>query len=231
MPSRTVFNTCRSCLRSAQAARPRFAPSTRSFSVTSSRPFDEDTEAAGRPRWQYTPPRMNMPIRLRTRRQGEYKVNENPRKLDQALSSFFGDARNPIPLSDEVKWLTVTHKSFDHGKRGFNDRLAFLGMDDHLSKAMKGAFIADLSLIIGKRIVDLQTSLALLDAPLMKRQHNPQMFHHPDLSSLDNLTEHNKTGVVDRMRLSGLARQHGLHEVVRWKPKEVCLMASRAHIS
>jgi hypothetical protein len=31
-------------------------------------------------------------------------------------------------LSDEVKWLAVTHKSFDHGRRGFNDRLAYLGV-------------------------------------------------------------------------------------------------------
>ena len=30
-------------------------------------------------------------------------------------------------LTEEVKWLAVTHKSFDHGKRGYNDRLAFLG--------------------------------------------------------------------------------------------------------
>jgi hypothetical protein len=31
-------------------------------------------------------------------------------------------------LGDEVKWLAVTHKSFQHGKQGFNDRLAYLGM-------------------------------------------------------------------------------------------------------
>jgi len=30
-------------------------------------------------------------------------------------------------LSEEVKWLAVTHKSFDQGRRGFNDRLAFVG--------------------------------------------------------------------------------------------------------
>ena len=30
-------------------------------------------------------------------------------------------------LTEEVKWLAVTHKSFDHGKRGYNDRLAYLG--------------------------------------------------------------------------------------------------------
>jgi large subunit ribosomal protein L15 len=33
-------------------------------------------------------------------------------------------------LSDELKWLAVTHKSFDQGRRGFNDRLAFLGTED-----------------------------------------------------------------------------------------------------
>lgn len=134
MPARTAINTCRSCLRLAQSSRPRIAPptttiSTRFFSATLARTFDEDTNAADRPRWQYTPPRMVMPIRTRSRPQGEYKVNNDPRKLDRALSSFFGNGRDSIPLSDEVKWLTVTHKSFDHGRRGFNDRLAFLGTD------------------------------------------------------------------------------------------------------
>lgn len=33
----------------------------------------------------------------------------------------------PKMLSDETKWLAVTHKSFDHARRGFNDRMAFLG--------------------------------------------------------------------------------------------------------
>jgi len=30
-------------------------------------------------------------------------------------------------LTEEVKWLAVTHKSFDQGRRGYNDRLAFFG--------------------------------------------------------------------------------------------------------
>lgn len=30
-------------------------------------------------------------------------------------------------LSEETKWLAVTHKSFEQGARGFNDRLAFFG--------------------------------------------------------------------------------------------------------
>jgi large subunit ribosomal protein L15 len=32
-------------------------------------------------------------------------------------------------LSEEVKWLAITHKSFDQGRRGFNDRLANMGID------------------------------------------------------------------------------------------------------
>jgi large subunit ribosomal protein L15 len=31
-------------------------------------------------------------------------------------------------LSEETRWLAVTHKSFDQGKRGYNDRLSYLGM-------------------------------------------------------------------------------------------------------
>jgi large subunit ribosomal protein L15 len=30
-------------------------------------------------------------------------------------------------LGEETKWLAVTHKSFEQGARGFNDRLAFFG--------------------------------------------------------------------------------------------------------
>jgi hypothetical protein len=30
-------------------------------------------------------------------------------------------------LPDEIKWLAVTHKSFDYGRRGFNTKLAYFG--------------------------------------------------------------------------------------------------------
>lgn len=32
-------------------------------------------------------------------------------------------------LSEEVKWLAITHKGFDQGRRGFNDRLTNMGID------------------------------------------------------------------------------------------------------
>jgi large subunit ribosomal protein L15 len=31
-------------------------------------------------------------------------------------------------LPEEIKWLAVTHKSFDYGRRGFNTKLAYFGM-------------------------------------------------------------------------------------------------------
>jgi large subunit ribosomal protein L15 len=56
------------------------------------------------------------------------KVNEDPAKLDAMYIKLLGKGGDRV-LPEEVKWLAVTHKSFDQGRRGFNDRLAFFGMD------------------------------------------------------------------------------------------------------
>ena len=88
-----------------------------------------DHERTDRPRWLYTPERMTAPIRTKPRPfNNEFQVNEDPKRLDQAYVRFLGDGGDRM-LTEEVKWLAVTHKSFDHGKRGYNDRLGFLGMD------------------------------------------------------------------------------------------------------
>ncbi|KAL8709536.1 MAG: hypothetical protein Q9220_005778 [cf. Caloplaca sp. 1 TL-2023] len=58
----------------------------------------------------------------------QFEVNEDPAKLDKTLIRVLGKDGDQL-LTEEVKWLAVTHKSFDHGRRGFNDRLAFLGME------------------------------------------------------------------------------------------------------
>ncbi|KAK3066442.1 hypothetical protein LTS18_001719 [Coniosporium uncinatum] len=109
-------------------------------------------------------------------------------------------------LTDEVKWLAITHKSFDHGRRGFNDRLAFLG----------------------KRIVDLQTSIALLAAPRSVApasqsqidSYGRQPFQHPALQTLDNLSDQAKAEAVNKQRLARLADRYGMDKVIRWKPKK-----------
>ena len=100
----------------------------------------------------------------------------------------------------ESQWLAVTHKSFDHARRGFNDRLAFLG----------------------KRIVDLQTSIALLDAPPAPQARPPakDVFRHPTLEGVDNITAFAKANVLEKGRLARLASSYGVDKVVRWKPKK-----------
>lgn len=131
-PLRNLLSTATSALNAAQPTQPAQRALVRAsacaFSTTApSRGPEHDTEAATRPRWQQTPPRMVAPYRVRPKPQGpEFKVNEDPRRLDEAYSRLLGPGGDKV-LSDEVKWLAVTHKSFDHGKRGFNDRLAYLG--------------------------------------------------------------------------------------------------------
>lgn len=90
----------------------------------------ESTQAneTAKPRWSYTPPGAKAPFRLRYNpNRPEFPVNEDPAVLDQFYIRFLGNGGDKL-LSEEIKWLAVTHKSFDQGRRGFNDRLAFLGM-------------------------------------------------------------------------------------------------------
>jgi len=104
--------------------------------------------------------------------------------------------------ADTIKqWLALTHKSFDHGRRGFNDRLAFLG----------------------KRILDLQTSLALLNspaAPVPSTAGGRDVFAHPALEGVENMTPFAKTATLDRTRLAKVAQSYGVDRVVRWKPRK-----------
>jgi large subunit ribosomal protein L15 len=55
-----------------------------------------------------------------------WKVNEDPEKLDAMFNRLLGQNGDKM-LPDEIKWLAVTHKSFDQGRRGYNTRLAFFG--------------------------------------------------------------------------------------------------------
>ena len=91
--------------------------------------FDNEIERSQPPRWQATPPRMKAPFRSKPPplKPSEYLVNKDPAVLDKAYVEVLGKDGDQL-LTEEVKWLAVTHKSFDQGRRGYNDRLAFLGM-------------------------------------------------------------------------------------------------------
>ncbi|KAF4555190.1 Hypothetical protein D9617_3g022620 [Elsinoe fawcettii] len=142
-------------------------------------------------------PRGNMLLRPTSR---PFAVNDSPAVLDEMYTSLLGPSGHLL-LPQELKWLAVTHKSFDHGWQGNNDRLAFFG----------------------KRIVDLQTSLALVGMPRLRSWgQEEEMGRKEDglVGGLENLTPFAKGRVLERRRLAGLAREKGLEKVVRWKPKK-----------
>ncbi|OCT52391.1 hypothetical protein CLCR_11047 [Cladophialophora carrionii] len=86
-----------------------------------------DVDRDSPPRWSQTPPALKAPVRVRPPRISQpLKVNKDQRKLDEFYTKFLGRDGDKM-LSEETKWLAVTNKSFDAGRRGFNDRLAFFG--------------------------------------------------------------------------------------------------------
>lgn len=100
----------------------------RSFAVSSThRDVQYDTDKGERPRWAYTPEGMKAPFPTRIRDpEKAWECNSDPARLDDFYIKFLGRGGENV-LTEEVKWLAVTHKSFDQGRRGFNDRLAFFG--------------------------------------------------------------------------------------------------------
>lgn len=102
--------------------------SVRQFSASSPRPeVQYENERAPRPRWSYTPQKMTAPYPIQIKDPDKaWECNNDPAKLDRFYVKFLGRGGDSV-LTEEGKWLAVTHKSFDQGRRGFNDRLAFFG--------------------------------------------------------------------------------------------------------
>lgn len=205
------------------APRKQLPAASHPFSTTSVRQVEMDVERAERPRWQATPERMTAPFRSKPRPlHNEFKVNEDPRRLDQVYIKVLGKGGERV-LTDEVKWLAVTHKSFDHGRRGYNDRLAFLGRTIVLGRSIR----SDTENCTGKRIVDLQTSLALIRSASFHPKiaapdpYGRAAFEHPALQGLEVLSSEAKLDLTDRKRLARIADGYGLAGVIRWKPKQV----------
>ncbi|KAJ5303827.1 uncharacterized protein N7443_003487 [Penicillium atrosanguineum] len=176
--------------------------------IVTRRTFASDPESstgeAPAPRWSYTPPRTKAPFSLRMHsKRPDFHVNADPALLDEFYTRMLGNEGDKM-LSEETKWLAVTHKSFDQGRRGFNDRLAFLG----------------------KRIVQLQASLALVQDPATANalaaedQHGRVPFSHPALDGLKNLSTSTKSFLTDRAKLAELAQKYEMQKVLRWSPKK-----------
>ncbi|CAK1365591.1 hypothetical protein CB0940_09911 [Cercospora beticola] len=205
-PSRPSF-VCSSCARALRSfTKPQ---TTRHFSVSVSNRINDSVpeDPAQLPRWRQTPARLQQPVRLRPRSEHSisWRVNSDPEKLDAVYDNFLGriggNQRGRELLDEQTKWIATTHKSHEHGHQGFNDRLAYLG----------------------KRILDLQCSLALLNAPVpsnLAELPSNEVFKHSALEGLENITPFNKTTILHKSRLSALASQYGLDKVVRWKPRD-----------
>ena len=199
--------------------------STAAYATASAYQNDPEARLADRPRWQQTPSRMTAPVRMRQYKpNNDYRVNDDPRQLDRVYVQFLGQDGDRM-LTDEVKWLAVTHKSFDQGRRGYNDRLAFFGRHSgELSSDEPNLTLGD----TGKRIVDLQSSLAILSShaatgspALPPDNFEREPFQHPALESIPRLTEEVRKDVTSRKRMSDIAQRYGLSSVLRWKPRKV----------
>lgn len=80
---------------------------------------------------------------------------------------------------------------------------------------------------IGKRIVQLQASLALVQnqtasARPQKDQYGRVPFAHPALNGLENLSSQKKSFLTDRRKMAELAQKYDMQKVVRWQPRDVC---------
>lgn len=86
-----------------------------------------------------------------------------------------------------------------------------------------------MGLYTGKRIVQLQASLALVQSPSnAAKSATPDAygrvpFTHPALDSLDNLDYNTKSFLTSKTKLSELAHKYDMQRVVRWCPRKVSL--------
>lgn len=78
--------------------------------------------------------------------------------------------------------------------------------------------------ITGKQIITLQASLALLDGstsnPIDPYSREP--FRHPALRGVEILSTPTRDKLLAKKKVSALAVDYGLHEVLRWLPRKVC---------
>jgi len=128
-PSRArpaLSSTCKA-LRQCRPQQTKTTPERLLSTTTVARNVDAPAE---RPRWSYTPEKMKGPgFSINIVKDPRRKIwvnNEDPARLDQMYERLLGQ-NGARMLPDEVKWLAITHKSFDQGRRGYNTRLAYFG--------------------------------------------------------------------------------------------------------
>lgn len=74
--------------------------------------------------YEHSRPQPRAPVRTRSAVQ-VFKVNDDEAVLNRMYERLFGPTG--MQLTSELKWQAITHKSFDHGRQPYNDKLAFMG--------------------------------------------------------------------------------------------------------
>ena len=240
MASRSSAQTVSSCIlpfrwsgryqRSLRVKRLSSPSGIRQLSTGAAKQFDEPVNATERPRWSHTPETAMAPVSLHKRGTFGWRTNNDPVLLDRVYTRMLGEGGDKM-LTEEVKWLAVTHKSFDQGRRGYNERLAFFGEPGLGIASVKWKRIRTekLCLLVGRRIVALQASLNIImsDASRDASSVVPSdpygriPFKPPALEGLESLTEDSLFDVIDTQRIAPLAHKYGLAQVIRWLPKKV----------
>jgi len=218
-------------------------PNHETASSTTYKPLSTEPSSSTPPRWSQTPERMRSPVRIRIRDNTKpFECNTDPARLDQFYKRFLGPGGENV-LSEETKWLAVTHKSFEQGARGFNDRLAFFGrsLSTRADVSRKALDIAkmfglhardhtDVQFSTGRRILTMQTNLVLLNSSaanktqrLTKTDGDRAVFEHPALEGLENLSDVPINEILTKQRLATLAAQMDMPAVIRWLPRIVSL--------
>ncbi|KAK3954786.1 ribonuclease-III-like-domain-containing protein [Pseudoneurospora amorphoporcata] len=212
-PSRSVFaSTCKTVAQQCSrrpAAVQQLAAVPVARQVSSSSAVQQEQDASGssqqpRPRWSYTPERMRGPgfslNLVKDPRRKQWMVNSDPTKLDAFYEAFLGQGGARM-LSDETKWLAVTHKSFDYGRRGYNTRLAFLG----------------------RQIIALEATRSILTSPVLDKpivdKYGRQPYSHAALANIDKLIYTQPIDIMDKTKLARMGVDLGLLTVMRWKPR------------
>ncbi|TGZ82667.1 hypothetical protein EX30DRAFT_137608 [Ascodesmis nigricans] len=157
----------------------------------------------------YDRPRAPYPMKNRT----QFAVNEDIKKLNSVIDRLVGPDHG---LPDDLKWQIVTHKSFDHGRQPFNQKLAHFG----------------------RIVLQLHTAQAILEKPSKERTPKPttykgingdifaapEPFVHEDYKNLLGVKGGSVADPGRKQFLSEIIFNSGLLDVTRWKPAEVSVV-------
>lgn len=83
-------------------------------------------------------------------------------------------------------------------------------------------------LMTGRRILNHQTNIALLNSPIATQMQSLQdpsddrkPFRHPAIDKLQNIADAPLEEVLSKRRVAGLGTQCGMREILRWVPRNV----------